>query len=287
MAKFLSKINSPDYINNKIVKIDEDNNLIPSALAVSEYDNNQISISLADGNVSQRILITDDATSNTNVYNFQQKNNPSQEYQDLMVIKDNGHVVANVFEGNLQGNANTSTQVKVTQSSPTSLTAYRLVFTDANVTGNANLRIDNVDAELQILEGTTSQVGYEILNLGNNAKASTASNKYGSMKLYSQGTGFNQLVATTSDSNYTNYLPASSGTLLNSANYTSYTVKKDGTGATGNWGINITGSAAKLTTPRSFSITGDTVASAVNLEEDVVLVNQVLLQQILGINLLT
>lgn len=266
MAKFLSKINSPDYINNKIVKIDEDNNLIPSALAVSEYDNNQISISLADGNVSQRILITDDATSNTNVYNFQQKNNPSQEYQDLMVIKDNGHVVANVFEGNLQGNANTSTQVKVTQSSPTSLTAYRLVFTDANATGNANLRIDNVDAELQILEGTTSQVGYEILNLGNNAKASTASNKYGSMKLYSQGTGFNQLVATTSDSNYTNYLPASSGTLLNSANYTSYTVKKDGTGATGNWGINITGSAAKLTTPRSFSITGDTVASAVNFD---------------------
>ena len=266
MAKFLSKINSPDYINNKIVKIDEDNNLIPSALTVSEYDNNQISISLADGNVSQRILITDDATSNTNVYNFQQKNNPSQEYQDLMVIKDNGHVVANVFEGNLQGNANTSTQVKVTQSSPTSLTTYRLVFTDANATGNANLRIDNVDAELQILEGTTSQVGYEILNLGNNAKANTASNKYGSMKLYSQGTGFNQLVATTSDSDYTNYLPAASGTLLNSANYTSYTVKKDGTGATGNWGINITGSAAKLTTPRSFSITGDTVASAVNFD---------------------
>lgn len=266
MAKFLSKINSPDYINNKIVKIDEDNNLIPSALTVSEYDNNQISISLADGNVSQRILITDDATSNTNVYNFQQKNNPSQEYQDLMVIKDNGHVVANVFEGNLQGNANTSTQVKVTQSSSTSLTAYRLVFTDANATGNANLRIDNVDAELQILEGTTSQVGYEILNLGNNAKANTASNKYGSMKLYSQGTGFNQLVATTSDSDYTNYLPAASGTLLNSANYTSYTVKKDGTGATGNWGINITGSAAKLTTPRSFSITGDTVASAVNFD---------------------
>lgn len=266
MAKFLSKINSPDYIENRILKIDSDENLIPSALTVSEYDNNQISISLADGNVSQRILITDDATSNTNVYNFQQKNNPSQEYQDLMVIKDNGHVVANVFEGNLQGNANTSTQVKVTQSSPTSLTAYRLVFTDANATGNANLRIDNVDAELQILEGTTSQVGYEILNLGNNAKASTASNKYGSMKLYSQGTGFNQLVATTSDSNYTNYLPASSGTLLNSANYTSYTVKKDGTGASGNWGINITGSAAKLTTPRSFSITGDTVASAVNFD---------------------
>ena len=35
--------------------------------------------------------------------------------------------------------------------------------------------------------------------------------------------------------------------LLNSGNYDSYTVKKDGTGATGTWGINISGSAASAT----------------------------------------
>lgn len=266
MAKFLSKINSPDYIENRILKIDSDKNLIPSALTVSEYDNNQISISLADGNVSQRILITDDATSNTNVYNFQQKNNPSQEYQDLMVIKDNGHVVANVFEGNLNGNADTSTQIHVTETSPASATNYRLVFTSASATGNAHMRINNGDAQLTILEGTTSTTGAEILSIGNGIASGTAGNKRGTFRLYSQSTGYDDITASNHTGQFIHTLPNSSGTLLNSANYTSYTVKKDGTGATGNWGINITGSAAKLTTPRSFSITGDTVASAVNFD---------------------
>lgn len=266
MAKFLSKINSPDYINNKIVKIDEDNNLIPSALTVSEYDNNQISISLADGNVSQRILITDDATSNTNVYNFQQKNNPSQEYQDLMVIKDNGHVVANVFEGNLNGNADTSTQIHVTETSPASTTNYRLVFTSASATGNAHMRINNGDAQLTILEGTTSTIGAEILSIGNGIASGTAGNKRGTFRLYSQSTGYDDITASNHTGQFIHTLPNSSGTLLNSVNYTNYTVTKTGTGASGNWGINITGSAAKLTTPRSFSITGDTVASAVNFD---------------------
>lgn len=266
MAKFLSKINSPDYINNKIVKIDEDNNLIPSALAVSEYDNNQISISLADGNVSQRILITDDATSNTNVYNFQQKNNPSQEYQDLMVIKDNGHVVANVFEGNLNGNADTSTQIHVTETSPASATNYSLVFTSASATGNAHMRINDGDAQLTILEGTTSTTGAEILSIGNGIASGTAGNKKGTFRLYSQSTGYDDIKASNHTGQFIHTLPNSSGTLLNSVNYTNYTVTKTGTGASGNWGINITGSATKLTTPRSFSITGDTVASAVNFD---------------------
>ena len=266
MAKFLSKINSPDYIENRILKIDSDENLIPSALTVSEYDNNQISISLADGNVSQRILITDDATSNTNVYNFQQKNNPSQEYQDLMVIKDNGHVVANIFEGNLNGNADTSTQIHVTETSPASTTNYRLVFTSASATGNAHMRINNGDAQLTILEGTTSTTGAEILSIGNGIASGTAGNKRGTFRLYSQSTGYDDITASNHTGQFIHTLPNSSGTLLNSVNYTNYTVTKTGTGASGNWGINITGSAAKLTTPRSFSITGDTVAGAVNFD---------------------
>lgn len=36
-------------------------------------------------------------------------------------------------------------------------------------------------------------------------------------------------------------------TILDSSNYTDYTVKKDGTGATGTWGINISGTASKAT----------------------------------------
>lgn len=233
MAKFLSKINSPDYINNKIVKIDEDNNLIPSALAVLEYDSNQISISLADGNVSQRILITDDATSNTNVYNFQQKNDPSQEYQDLMVIKDNGHVVANVFEGNLQGNANTSTQVKVTDTSPSTATTYRLVFTEASATGNANLRINNSDVQLSNLEGTTSTQGFANLVLGNGVASGTTGNKYGKITLYSTNTGYDVIQTSSHTGTLTHTFPNSSGILLNSVNYKSYALPLTGGTITG------------------------------------------------------
>lgn len=44
--------------------------------------------------------------------------------------------------------------------------------------------------------------------------------------------------------------------VIDSGNYTSYTVKKDGTGASGTWGINITGSAAYL--PITSGITTET-----------------------------
>ena len=40
-------------------------------------------------------------------------------------------------------------------------------------------------------------------------------------------------------------------TLLHSGNYTTYTVKKDGTGASGTWGINITGNAASASNASS------------------------------------
>lgn len=183
-----------------------------------------------------------------------------------MVIKDNGHVVANVFEGNLQGNADTSTQVYATETNPTTATNYNLVFTSATATGNTHLRINNADAYLRIQEGTADAQGYESLYLGNAVVTGTAGNKMGRIILYSANSGSDNIQPVNHTGALTHNLPSSSGTLLNSANYTSYTVTKTGTGASGTWGINITGSAAKLTTPRSFSITGDTVASAVNFD---------------------
>ena len=50
-------------------------------------------------------------------------------------------------------------------------------------------------------------------------------------------------------------------TLLDSLNYTSYTVKKDGTGASGTWGINITGKLSKKLTFTG-GVTGDWDGSA-------------------------
>ena len=43
-------------------------------------------------------------------------------------------------------------------------------------------------------------------------------------------------------------------TLLDSRNYTDYTVKKDGTGASGTWGINVSGTASKWTSARTLTI---------------------------------
>lgn len=54
--------------------------------------------------------------------------------------------------------------------------------------------------------------------------------------------------------------------VIDSSNYTSYTVTKSGSGASGTWGINISGNAATATilaTPRKISLTGDATGSAV------------------------
>ena len=48
-----------------------------------------------------------------------------------------------------------------------------------------------------------------------------------------------------------NSLQFNGSTILHAGNYNSYSPKLDGTGATGTWGINITGSAAKLATART------------------------------------
>lgn len=48
----------------------------------------------------QRIAITDDSTTNTAVFTFQQSTNSGSSYTDLFTIKDNGTVVATTFDGN-------------------------------------------------------------------------------------------------------------------------------------------------------------------------------------------
>jgi hypothetical protein len=53
--------------------------------------------------------------------------------------------------------------------------------------------------------------------------------------------------------------------LLREDNYTDYTVKKDGTGATGTWGISVTGNAGtatKFSSARTIALTGDITGSS-------------------------
>lgn len=50
-----------------------------------------------DGTYHQRIQTTDDSTTNTAVFTFQQSSNTGSSWTDLFTIKDNGHVIANKF----------------------------------------------------------------------------------------------------------------------------------------------------------------------------------------------
>lgn len=131
-------------------------------------------------------------------------------------------IYAENLQGDLTGNADTATtatnanKVKVTDTSPTTSTSYRMVFSSATATGNTDLRINNNDTSLIILEGTESAIGYNILTLGNATASGAAGNKQGKLRVYSQGAGYNELVSSKSDSNFVNTLPASTGTLINS-----------------------------------------------------------------------
>lgn len=116
----------------------------------------------------------------------------------------------------LSGNASSATQVKVTDTSPTSSTWYRVPFTSATSTGNTDLRINNNDFSLAILEGTASVEGYNILAIGNNISTGSAGNKYGAIRLYSKGTGYTSIMAS-STSNTSQLLPSQSGKIINSS----------------------------------------------------------------------
>lgn len=96
-----------------------------------------------------------------------------------------------------------------------------------NVNANSSLQYHNYT-------GTTSDIGSANLIIGNNIASGTAENKYGMLRLYSTSSGCGDLRQEASTSNFTNYLPASSGTLLNTANYSSYALPLSGGTVNGN-----------------------------------------------------
>lgn len=109
----------------------------------------------------------------------------------------------------------------VTETNPTSATRYSIPFLN---TGNAVATATtdyavrtNLDFNLLLLQGTTSALGYSVLELGNGTASDTAGNKYGMVRLYSNSTGYANLRAATTTSNTTHYLPTTGGTIINSA----------------------------------------------------------------------
>lgn len=237
MAKFLSKINSPDYIADSLARFDADKNIIPSGIIIKstwpEY-----SLGWLNGTVQQKILIADNSTPNDAVFTFQQSTDSGSSFTNLLTIKDNGEVLANKFTGTLNGNANSSTQIKVTDTSPSAETWYRMVFTSASGSGNTDLRINNNDISVAILEGTTSTIGYNMLSLGNSIASGNAGNKQAKLRLHSSNTSFHEITVQSTTQAINHILPAVSGTLLNTGNYMKYALPLTGGTITGNLIVN-------------------------------------------------
>ena len=109
--------------------------------------------------------------------------------------------------------ATNANNVKYTLQNPTSSSTYVVPFVSGASTTNKATYINN-GMTYNTLEGTTSVTGYGTLILGNSTKSGTAANKYGQLRLYGTSSGYTQIKAGSSTSNYTLTLPNATDTLV-------------------------------------------------------------------------
>lgn len=175
-------------------------------------------------------------------------------------------ITAPSFVGELAGNANSTTNVRIRKTDPTDTgTWYYPTWTDGYTADTNYLLRANDGLRYYAQQGSTTAVGRGILQLGNSVAEGVAGCKYGELRMYGKSTGYTQLLTTSSANNRTITLPDASGTVaLTSSSITgnAATATKlktavningtafDGSGAitTANWGTarNITiGATAK------------------------------------------
>lgn len=107
-------------------------------------------------------------------------------------------------------NATNATKAVVTLFNPTDSAFRYLTFTSGN---NGNLGLGASNAGIHIRTGTTSQDGWEILQLGTGIASGTAGNKQGRIRLYGNSTGYMELRAINVTTSKYIDLPNYSGTV--------------------------------------------------------------------------
>ena len=113
---------------------------------------------------------------------------------------------------------------------------------------STNIKVYGSDKKYFYISGDFSYEGLsiELMTVGDSASTINLSN----------------IVIDTVDSLPSTHQTATMLYSLHSGNYTDYTVKKDGTGASGTWSISISGSAASLTTSRTIQTNLGSTSSA-------------------------
>jgi hypothetical protein len=237
----------------------------------------------------QRIINVDNSTTDDSVFEFQQSEDSGSSWTTLMAIRDNGKVVANTFVGNASTASTWATsRLFYIQDSDASNTS-----SGVGVNGSANVTLklpSTIKATLNGNADTATYASYlicpdtrnDVINPSSlNAKTNgiqfnfKAASVTGLSSSYSGVMTFRPYASGSDwtggpahelafDSNGLHHRTSTGDTtwgswehLLTSNNYTSYTVKKDGTGASGTWGISISGTAAKATADAS----GNTITS--------------------------
>lgn len=186
-----------------------------------------------------------------------------------------GTVVAPKFTGSLNGNAATATKLATART--ISLTGNASGNATFDGSGNTNINttvnaINNQGNKTAITDGTKEPSGLKLYEVYNNGYPTS----YGNL-ISIGGLGGGELLAGWSPTDHgvehlyyrnrrdNGKLWSNWSTILDSANYNSFAPTKTGGGASGNWGINISGNAAsasKLSTARKINITGDATGSA-------------------------
>lgn len=253
------------------------------------FSNSNGHITWNSSTYQQRIQTIDDSNADTGVFSFQQSSDSGSNWTDLMTIKDNGKVVATTFVGNLSGNATSATKLQTART----IALTGSVTGSGSFDGSGDLSINTTVSHTHNYAGSSSAGGaanvalglspYTISNIDElnsfssdniimkYAKASNCDigwvSKDGLVISLPWSSAYGAQIAIDDQSNWMGFRSKKNGTwnswsvLLSSTNYTSYVPTKTGSGASGTWGINISGSAAKLTTSRTISLTGSVVGS--------------------------
>ena len=126
-------------------------------------------------------------------------------------LSDNDYITSS-------GNANSATNIVLGTVSPSSTTSYY----PAMVTGTSNgskygIKVFGNPVRYALKAGTTSATGIAELILGNSTNSGSSGNSEGALCLYPATSSYYSILKASSgvSGNYTNYLPKSSGTLLN------------------------------------------------------------------------
>ena len=110
---------------------------------------------------------------------------------------------------------NAATTAKISEYNPSVGTTAYVTF--ATSTGTNGLAYANNGIRYYTIEGTTTANGESKLILGNNIKSGTAGNKYGSIRLCSESSGYTDIIPTSSTDNHTLTLPSVDGEVLTTA----------------------------------------------------------------------